>query len=45
MAKRGVFPSAQRRQPYSWELDAETAAEVDRLFVLMQEEISKSSVK
>ena len=45
MAKRGVFPSVQRRQPYSWELDAETAAEVDRLFFLMQEEISKSSAK
>jgi 4-hydroxy-tetrahydrodipicolinate synthase len=32
MVKRGLFPSARRRKPYGWELDAETAAEVDRLF-------------
>jgi 4-hydroxy-tetrahydrodipicolinate synthase len=32
MVKRGLFPSARRRRPYGWELDAETAAEVDRLF-------------
>lgn len=28
---RGIFKSDSRRQPYSWELDSETAAEVERL--------------
>ena len=37
MVKRGLFPSARRRKPYGWELDAETAAEVDRLFALLQQ--------
>jgi 4-hydroxy-tetrahydrodipicolinate synthase len=32
MVKRGLFPIATRRRPYQWELDRETAAEVDRLF-------------
>lgn len=36
MAKRGLFPSARRRQPYGWELDPETAAEVDRLYDRMK---------
>ena len=36
MVKRGLFPSARRRQPYGWELDPETAAEVDRLYDRMQ---------
>ena len=36
MVKRGLFPSARRRRPYGWELDAETAAEVDRLFDRLQ---------
>jgi dihydrodipicolinate synthase/N-acetylneuraminate lyase len=35
MVKRGLFPSARRRRPYGWELDAETADEVDRLFERM----------
>jgi len=35
MAKRGLFPSVLRRRPYNWELDAETADEVDRLFERM----------
>lgn len=35
MVKRGLFPSARRRGPYGWELDPETAAEVDRLFARM----------
>jgi 4-hydroxy-tetrahydrodipicolinate synthase len=37
MVKRGLFPSARRRKPYGWELDRETAAEVDRLFEKLQE--------
>lgn len=36
MVRRGLFPSARRRKPYGWELDAETAAEVDRLFDQLQ---------
>lgn len=36
MVKRGLFPSARRRKPYAWDLDAETAAEVDRLFARLQ---------
>jgi 4-hydroxy-tetrahydrodipicolinate synthase len=36
MVKRGLFPSARRRKPYGWELDPETAAEVDRLFQRLQ---------
>jgi dihydrodipicolinate synthase/N-acetylneuraminate lyase len=36
MARRGLFPSERRRRPYHWELDAETAREVDRLFERMQ---------
>ncbi len=29
--RQGVFSTARRRRPYSWDLDAETAREVDRL--------------
>jgi len=36
MVKRGLFPSVRRRRPYGWELDAETADEVDRLFERMK---------
>jgi dihydrodipicolinate synthase/N-acetylneuraminate lyase len=39
LVKRGIFSSARRRQPYSWELDRETAAEVERLFEQLQEEL------
>jgi dihydrodipicolinate synthase/N-acetylneuraminate lyase len=35
MVRRGLFPSARRRKPYGWELDVETAEEVDRLFIRM----------
>ena len=36
MVKRGLFPTARRRRPYGWDLDPETAAEVDRLFERLQ---------
>jgi len=36
MVKRGLFASARRRRPYGWELDLETAEEVDRLFEQMR---------
>jgi 4-hydroxy-tetrahydrodipicolinate synthase len=40
LVKRGVFTSAARRQPYGWTLDAETSAEVDRLFERLQRVLS-----
>jgi 4-hydroxy-tetrahydrodipicolinate synthase len=36
LVKRGIFQSIRRRRPYNWELDAETAAEIDRLFGQLQ---------
>jgi len=36
MHQRGLFPNTRRRKPYGWELDAETASEVDRLFQKLQ---------
>ena len=36
MVRRGLFPSDRRRAPMTWELDAETAAEIDRLFARLQ---------
>lgn len=38
LVQRGIFPSARRRQPSSWDLDPETSREVDRLFKLLQNE-------
>ena len=35
LVKRGVFKSARRRQPNSWNLDAETQSEVDRLLEIL----------
>lgn len=37
MVKRGIFANDSRRQPYSWQLDPETRAEVDRLFEILME--------
>ncbi len=42
MHKRGLFPNRLRRKPYWWELDTETAAEVDRLFARLQEALRPS---
>jgi 4-hydroxy-tetrahydrodipicolinate synthase len=39
LVKRGLFTTDLRRQPYNWDLDPETAREVDRLFAILQEEI------
>ncbi|MEX0704694.1 MAG: dihydrodipicolinate synthase family protein [Planctomycetales bacterium] len=39
LVKRGVFLSARRRTPYRWELDPETATEVERLFEVLQREL------
>jgi 4-hydroxy-tetrahydrodipicolinate synthase len=40
LVRRGLFTSARRRSPYAWDLDQETAAEVERLFAMLQSEIS-----
>ena len=42
LVKRGLFPSARRRGPYAWELDTETAAEIDRLFDQLQLVLAES---
>jgi 4-hydroxy-tetrahydrodipicolinate synthase len=42
MVKRGLFASQRRRKPHGWELDAETAAEVDRLFARLQDALRSS---
>jgi dihydrodipicolinate synthase/N-acetylneuraminate lyase len=44
LVRRGLLASARRRKPYRWELDAETAAEVDRLFDQLQMVLHKLSV-
>lgn len=36
LVKRGIFKSSRRRGPIGWNLDAETVAEVDRLFDRLQ---------
>lgn len=43
LVKRGVFGSNRRRAPYSWELDAETRQEVDRLLEHLTAAVSQSS--
>ena len=40
MVKRGLFNRANRRRPYKWELDEETQAETDRLFAMLQDQLS-----
>jgi 4-hydroxy-tetrahydrodipicolinate synthase len=42
MHRRGLFPSVRRRKPYGWELDGETAAEVDRLFLRLQNALTET---
>jgi 4-hydroxy-tetrahydrodipicolinate synthase len=45
LAKRGIFRSERRRAPFGWTLDPETAAEVDRLYELLQNELRGLSVR
>lgn len=40
LVRRGIFSNARRRGPYLWEMDAETAAEVDRLFERLKQAIN-----
>ncbi len=42
LVRRGLFPSARRREPYSWNLDPETAEEVDRLFARLKQALGDS---
>jgi 4-hydroxy-tetrahydrodipicolinate synthase len=41
LIRRGLFLSDRRREPYSWTLDAETAAEVDRVFDRIQQALRR----
>jgi 4-hydroxy-tetrahydrodipicolinate synthase len=43
LAKSGLFATARRRRPYSWELDEETAAEIDRLMEQLDQELARSA--
>ena len=45
MVKRGIFSGDHRRKPYTWELDAETAAEIDRLFERLQAALEVGGVQ
>ena len=39
LVKRSLFATANRRQPYEWELDEETQTETDRLFATLQDRL------
>ncbi len=41
LVKRGIMEKANRRKPYRWELDGETASEVDRLFQRLEQTLSE----
>lgn len=41
LVKRGLMENTNRREPYYWELDEETALEVDRLFDRLQQALSE----
>ncbi len=40
LRKRGLFTNTLQVQPCGWQLDAETTAEVDRLFGLLQQQLA-----
>lgn len=40
LKKRGLFETDRRRKPFSWSLDEETRAEVDRLLEILDQELS-----
>ncbi|MEX2175632.1 MAG: dihydrodipicolinate synthase family protein [Pirellulaceae bacterium] len=42
LVRQGLFATARRRQPTSWDLDAETAAEVERLIAQLEQELARS---
>jgi 4-hydroxy-tetrahydrodipicolinate synthase len=41
LVRRGLFPSLKRRSPSSWDADPETLAEVDRLYAMLQQELTQ----
>lgn len=41
--RRGLFATKARRRPYSWSLDPETQAEIDRLLEILQQELKRPS--
>jgi len=41
LVRRGIFTCAARREPLGWQLDDETAREVDRLFQQLQLELAR----
>lgn len=41
--RRGLFATKARRRPYSWSLDPETQAEIDRLLDLLQTELQRTT--
>jgi 4-hydroxy-tetrahydrodipicolinate synthase len=43
LKKRGIFSNTLQVQPCGWQMDVETAAEVDRLFTLMQQSLQVAS--
>ena len=44
LVKRGLFASDRRRDPNSWNLDAETQAEVDRLLQMLSDVLDPDHV-
>ena len=42
MHQRGLFPNQVRRGPFSFSLDPETSAEIDRLFTLLQRALQET---
>lgn len=43
MVRRRLFQSDRRRQPYSWSLDEETRAEVERLLAMLEAELASGA--
>jgi 4-hydroxy-tetrahydrodipicolinate synthase len=42
LVRQGIFTTARRRRPYSWELDGETAAEVERLMTHLDRAVAET---
>jgi 4-hydroxy-tetrahydrodipicolinate synthase len=42
LKKRGLFPNTLQVEPYGWQLDSETCAEVDRLFAWLERKLVES---
>lgn len=42
LVRQGLFATARRRRPYSWDLDRETAAEVERLMTQLDRAVAEA---